>query len=320
MRKPLNTCTYEGYVYDVSKLNKKVCQKQGDNFGKEFINGELKIAIAGDELNIVSVHYTFVTATTKAGKTNSNFAVLSEIIDHPELAMINNDDESTYIKVKATPAIDLNDFIVDENGEERWVNAKRNEGGFISKVKAFSKDMKDRNKFEADMLLNGFRLVEADGESIKEDYAVVKGAIFSFAKRILPVEFIVRNPEGIAYFESFDLSGSNLQFKKVRGSLVSQTVVKETEEKGGFGETLVKSSTRTTREWVLNWASDESYDLDDEENGITMEEIKEKLAEREIYLADVKKRNEEYQASRQSATPAPAAPQSAPVAQGGFAF
>ena len=39
-------------------------------------------------------------------------------------------------------------------------------------------------------------------------------------------------------------------------------------------------------------------EIDDEQNGITIDEIKKALADREVYLADVKKRQDEYQASK----------------------
>ena len=52
-------------------------------------------------------------------------------------------------------------------------------------------------------------------------------------------------------------------------------------------------------------------------NDITIEEIKKAMADREVYLADVKKRQEEYQATKETPSVASA---SAPAAAGGFNF
>ena len=45
-------------------------------------------------------------------------------------------------------------------------------------------------------------VVEANEErNIAEDYLVIKGAIFNYREALLPVEFVVKNPCGIQYFE-----------------------------------------------------------------------------------------------------------------------
>jgi hypothetical protein len=76
-----------------------------------------------------------------------------------------------------------------------------------------------------DMLINGTRLVEADEEKhIFNDYLIVKGAVFNFRGAILPVEFTVKNPTGIKYFESLDVSQSNLVFTKVWGHITNEVI------------------------------------------------------------------------------------------------
>ena len=63
------------------------------------------------------------------------------------------------------------------------------------------------------------------------------------------------------------------------------------------------------------------YEIGDSENGITAEEIKKALADREVYLADVKKRADEWKASQQGGGQSnPSATAAAPAAQGGFDF
>ena len=177
------------------------------------------------------------------------------------------------------------------------------------------------------MLINGTRYVEADEEkNIKEDYLIVKGAVFDFRNAILPVEFVVRNQGGIKYFESLDASNTNLVFTKVWGKINSETIVDRREEESAFGEPAVKEYSRTIREWVITGTSkpDAVYEIGDEESGITADEIKKALADREVYLAGVKKRADEYQASKSANDSVPfgdaKATAAAPAAQGGFTF
>ena len=51
---------------------------------------------------------------------------------------------------------------------------------------------------------------------------------------------------------------------------------------------------------VINWAQPETYEWDNEET-LLVSEFTEMIAAREVYLADVKRRQDEYQASRGNA-------------------
>ena len=223
--------------------------------------------------------------------------------------------------VRIDTALGLNDFYTNRNGQEELVSAKRNDGGFVHSTNKLG-DEATRNTFECDMLINGTRMVEADEERhIAADYLVVKGAVFNFRNAILPVEFVVKNPGGIKYFESLDASPANMVFTKVWGKIESQTIVDKREEESAFGEAAVKEYERKIKEWVITGAAKEPYEMDDEQNGITIAEVKQMLADREIYLADVKKRAEEWRNSQATTTAAtPKASANATAAAGGFNF
>jgi hypothetical protein len=160
------------------------------------------------------------------------------------------------------------------------------------------------------MLINATQYVEADEErNISEDYLIVKGAVFNFRNDILPVELICKSEGGIKYFESLEASPNNLTFTKVWGQINSQTIVRKVEEESAFGEPAVKEYTRTTREWVITGTSkpESIYEIGDPDTGITTEDIKKAMADREVHLADVKQKQEEYQASKAATTPKPVA-------------
>ena len=222
--------------------------------------------------------------------------------------------------VKVDTALALNDFYSQRNGEETLVSAKRNNGGFVTIITSLEQEENKRNTFECDMLINGTQYVEANEEkNISQDYLILKGAVFSYNNAILPVDFVVKNPGGIKFFESLDISPKNLVFTKVWGNINSETIVRKVEEESAFGEPSIKEYTRTVREWVVVGTSKKEaiYEIGDSENGITADEIKKALADREVYLADIKKRQDEYQASKNQTTNSPA---TATAAQGGFNF
>ena len=316
MRKVLNKEHIEGRVYEHNLAIKTVQNSESKNFGKEFIGGTLDVATDDDCLNIVTINFTYVTEVTSKGAKNDTYAALKNIIENGKTVLVDGKDAATLVKIDT--ALGVNDFYTSRNGEEVLVTAKRNEGGFVHIVNKLS-DAATRNTFEMDMLINGTRLVEADEEKhISADYLIVKGAVFNFRNAILPVEFIVKNPSGIKYFESLDASSSNMVFTKVWGKINSETIKTVKTEESMFGEAKVTEYERTIKEWVITGTANETYEIDDEQNGITLDEIKKALADREVYLADVKKRQDEYQASKNSGNAAGGAGVSA--AQGGFNF
>ena len=315
MKKAINRERISGRIYE-HNLAVKVTGESSKNPGTEYIGGTIDVATDEDCLNVVTVNFTYVTETTKSGGKNNTFTALKNIIDNGKTVLVDGKDAATMVRIDT--ALGLNEFYTSRSGEETLVQAKRNEGGFVSIVNKL--DGEDaRNTFEFDMLINGTRIVEANEEkNIPADYLVVKGAVFNFRNDMLPVELVVKSAGGIKYFESLDASSSNLVFTKVWGKIESQTIVDKREEESAFGEAAVKEYTRTVKEWVITGTAKETYEMDDEQNGITADEVKKAMADMEVRLADVKKRQDEYQASK-SATSAPASAGTT-AASGGFNF
>lgn len=304
MKNLINKTYIEGLVYE-HNLELKVTGQNSKNPGTEFIAGDVKIATDNDCLNVVPVHFTYVTATTSKGKANSAFNVLKGIIDGTyKSVMKNGKDNATKIKIDS--AIGLNEFYSDRTGTQELVSAKRNEGGFITVIDILTSDENKRNTFECDMVITGFIRHEADAEKGTAEYGVVKGAIFDFRKSLLPVEFIVTTNLAIDYFESKEPNNKNPFFTKVWGNQISTTVVKTITEENAFGEAKVREITNTRKSWVITGALPENYVWDDE-GTLTVKEFAEMIATRETYLATLKQRQDEYKASKNnaiSATPA----------------
>lgn len=310
MKNMINSTHIEGLVYE-STLELRVSGENSKNPGTEFIMGNLNIATDNDCTNIVPVHFTYVTATTAKGNTNATFGVLKDIIDGKIGTVMANGKENAG-KVRIDSAIGLNEFYSDRNGKEELVSAKRNEGGFVHTVATLNADEKARNTFTADMLITNVTHVDADEEKGTKEKALVRGCVFDFRKAVLPIEFSVTNARGMDYFEGLEASPKTPVFTKVWGRQISTTVTNTRVEESGWGEANVQESTSTRRDWVITGSNTEPYEWDSDET-ITAKELTEAMANREVYLAGIKQRQDEYKASKA------AAPAAAP-ATGGFNF
>ena len=310
MKNMANSTHIEGLVYEHT-LELRKSGENSKNPGTEFIMGNLNIATDDACTNIVPVHFTYVTATTSKGNNNATFGLLKDIIDGKIGTVMNNGADKAG-KVRIDSAIGLNEFYSDRNGKEELVSVKRNEGGFVHTVSALNADEKARNTFTADMLITSVARIEADEERGTKERVVVRGCVFDFRKAVLPLDFSVTNARGMDYFEGLGASSKSPVFTKVWGRQVSQTVVNKRVEESGWGEANVQESTNTRRDWVITGSNTEPYEWDSEDT-ITAKELTEAMANREVYLAGVKQRQDEYKASK-AAAPAAAAP------TGGFNF
>lgn len=320
MKRMINTETIEGRVFQHDLKIKTVQNSQSPNFGKAFIQGNLEIATDEAGLNVVKVHYTYVSELTKQGGKNSTFTNLKSIIEEGKTWIADGKDNATLVQV--TPSIALNDFFINDNGEDQLVSEKRNEGGFVNFItlNQLNEDETARTKFNTDMLITNIAHIEANPDrNIEKDYVVVRGAIFNFRGDILPMEFSVRTEDGMKYFESLDVTEAQPLFTQVWGHVRNFTQEYTYTQASAFGENAVRTSKRTTKEYLITGASPVPYDFGDEKI-LTAEDVTKANQNRQVYLANVKKQRDEYMAQKAANnTPSPATPVGA-VAAGNFSF
>lgn len=318
MRRNTNTINIEGRVYEHDLALKKVENKQSENYGKEFINGSVSVATDEAGLNVLTVHYTYVTETTKQGKANPTYANLKRIMEGKTWV---KDGKDEAIKVRLTPSAELNDFY--PNGGDELVSQQRSGGGFVTIVNELKPDGEARRKFTFDTIITGVTLVEADPEkNIAEDYARINCAVFNFRNDILPFTLVARSRGAIDYFMGLEASPSNPIYTQVWGEIISTTVKVEKKIESAFGAPSVDITERHQREWVITGAKPEPY-VFGEADTMTTEELAKAIADRNVHLEEVKTRAKEYYANRGNATaPAPSAipTPSNQIPVGGFNF
>lgn len=320
-RKNKNSEQIIGRIYSHNLSVRTVENKSSENYGKEFINGTLDVATDDAGLNIIQVHYSYVTPTTKQGKGNASFNALKQIIDSGKTILNDGLDQATCVRL--TPSIALNDFY--PQGGDELVSTPRHEGGFVTILRSPAEmpaEGQDRNKFECDVLITNVEHVEKDEErGIDEDFVRLKGCIFNFRNDILPMSFVVRHPGAMKYFEDADITPSTPMYTGVRGIIENRSTKIERHVESAFGEDAVDVVERRIRNWVINHAIKVPYAFGDEDV-LTPADIAKAMENRNVMLAEVKQRSNEYYNNRAAApTQAPSTPAAVPgIPAGGFKF
>ena len=296
MMKIKNETHIEGYLYE-HKLEMRESGPKSKNPGTKFIMGTVDIATDNNLTNIVSVHFSYVTATTAKGSPNATYTTLENIVNGKYGSVMANGKDGA-VKLRIDSAIALNEFYSDRNGQEELVSVKRNEGGFVHVVTGdLTEDEKLRSTFKCDMVITNVTRVEANEDQGTPVKVIVKGAIFDFRKALLPVEFVATNDKAMDYFEGLGATKNEPVFTCLWGRQISETITTTVTEESAFGEPSVREVKRSRKEYLITGASPDTHVWDDEST-MTAEELKKAVAEREVYLAGVKARQDEYKASK----------------------
>lgn len=295
MKKMINSEHIEGRIYQHNLVIKTVQNQTSANYGKEFISGNLEVAVDEAGLNVIPVHFTYVTETTASGNKNQTYTNLKKIIDDNKTIITCGKDEAQ--KVRIDTAIALNDFYTQDGN---LVSVKTNEGGFVTLVNELNSKEDERNTFSADMVITNVKRIEADPEkNIDEDYVSVRGAIFNFRNSLLPIDFVVRHKDGMKYFEDLEISNAEPIFTKVWGKIECRTIINEVKEDSAFGESSVRTYERKAKEWTITGTAKVPYDFGDDKV-LTAEELTKAMQDRQTLLAETKARSDEYRAQKVS--------------------
>ena len=299
----INGTRIEGVLYQHS-LELKVSGPNSKKPGTEFISGAIEVATNNAMTNIVPVHFTYVTATTKQGKENATFTTLKNIIDKKIGCYTDPEVGDKAAKVRVDSTIGLNEFYSDRNGAEELVSVKRCEGGFVHVTTSINENENQRNTFEVDVVIVGARdrdAVEDDAGNVTSPAKVIiDGRIFNFRGDMLPVTFSVVNEKAMDYFRGLEASPKNPVFTKIKGQIISEQGVRLIREESAFGDDSVREVPTSNKDYVVTWAAVEPYEFGLEET-ITFDDLKAAAQARENTLAELKQRREEYKASQGNA-------------------
>lgn len=270
MKKMINKSHIEGILYE-STLEERDSKSTP---GTKYISGKLSIEVAED--NVITVEI-FENEITKAGKRNQKYDKLQSLIGANSIVTTGRD---TAVCLKIDSALSLNDWY--PQGE--LVSTLRNFNGFINFISVG--EMKPQATFQADMLITS-TMDDMDrdenGDFVPNGALKVKGYIFDFANRIMPVEFLVENEAGVNYFRDLEPN----TFTKVWGKQVTQSETIRKVEESAFGDDKVIEFTNTRRKFIITGTNKEPY-MFGEEGILTVQEVQDAIANRNVYLADKK--------------------------------
>ena len=274
MKKMINKSHIEGILYE-STLEERDSKSTP---GTKYISGKLSIEVAED--NVITVEI-FENEITKAGKRNQKYDKLQSLIGANSIVTTGRD---TAVCLKIDSALSLNDWY--PQGE--LVSTLRNFNGFINFISVG--EMKPQATFQADMLITS-TMDDMDrdenGDFVPNGALKVKGYIFDFANRIMPVEFLVENEAGVNYFRDLEPN----TFTKVWGKQVTQSETIRKVEESAFGDDKVIEFTNTRRKFIITGTNKEPY-MFGEEGILTVQEVQDAIANRNVYLADKKAQSE----------------------------
>lgn len=320
MRKNTNNIHIEGRIYQHTLEVKTVQNQQSANYGKQYINGNIEVATDNQGMNIIPVNFTFVTETTKKGTANKTYTEMMKIIQNGKTVIGDGFENATMVSIDT--AVAMNDFVASDDS---MVSQAIAQGGFVSVVSKIQENEHERCKFKMDVVITGVNRVDADPEKfIDNDYVSVRCGAFDFRNALLPMELVVKNEGGMKYFEDLDISPATPVYTQVWGFMNFRNIFIPVTEESAFGEAAVTMRNRKMKHWTITGASKVPYDFGDEKV-MTADELTKAMQDREIHLADVRKRREDYKAEKAAqtpsafATPGMGTPQT-PAAPGGFAF
>jgi hypothetical protein len=296
MKKMINKSHVEGILYE-STLEAKVAGDTAKNPGMQYVNGKISVMVDTD--NIISVDI-YEGALTSKGAQNSKFKTAMELVSAP--TVVKNGADAA-IKVRIDSALSLNDWYRPD-GE--LISSLRNFGGFIHIV---SDNINPSATFDVDMLITSTTdemQKNEDGDMEPTGALVLNGIIFDFANKAMPVKFVVENAGGVKYFQDLDQN----TFTKVWGNMLTQTTTTTKTEESAFGDDKTVEYTNTRRKFVVTGTNKEPYAFGDE-GVLTVAEVQEALAAREVMLASLKASTEARAKTSGAATTG-----AAPVAKG----
>jgi hypothetical protein len=245
---------------------------------------------------------------------------MMKIIQNGKTVIGDGFENATMVSIDT--AVAMNDFVASDDS---MVSQSIAQGGFVTVVSKIQENEHERCKFKMDVVITGVNRVDADPEKfIDNDYVSVRCGAFDFRNALLPMELVVKNEGGMKYFEDLDISPATPVYTQVWGFMDFRNISIPVTEESAFGEAAVTMRNRKMKHWTITGASKVPYDFGDEKV-MTADELTKAMQDREIHLADVRKRREDYKAEKAAQTPSAFAapgmgtPQT-PAAPGGFAF
>jgi len=289
MKQMVNEINLQGYVFSIGGRDGSLYHGHTSAESKrpntDYISGTLNIATDEDCTNIVPARFNFVTEFfSKSGKENSSWGVLNDI-ENNDLTVSSKGKDGAY-KIRITASASSNPFV----GQDGNLVDRPSIDVNFAHPSANGFNEKQRNTFKFDMVMVNY--IEREVED-GDNYGQINGYVFNtFRREATPVVLVIRNQNGMNYFEGLGASTGNPIGIHVWGRIVSTTIRHEHQIESAWGEPTIEYTTTTTREWLIDGSSPETLPFGDE-SFITEDELIECLNNHENIVAAAKERAEQ---------------------------
>ncbi len=247
--------------------------------GEEYIRGEVQIETGENESHTVKF---FSKKFKKDGSENGVYKSLSTVANEYKTVADVGREEADKVRI-TNGEIRLNDYVGQDGMLRSFPEISSN---FINRVQTVE-EYKPRAEFDVEICVQSIMKEVKDEEETGR--AIIKGVIPLYGGRVIPFEFIVADEGAVSYVENNYEAGSTV---RIYGDVVNRKEVIITKVEGGFGKPKEDRKTITTREYLVTGGS-EPYD-EESPKVFNPEAIRKALAEREVYLEELKnKKNDQ---------------------------
>lgn len=295
MRESFNRVVICGKVLE-NNIEKKVSQK-----GEEYISGNVVIRVhqkVGREVLPMEIPVeVYSKKYRKDGEPNKVYKGLEEAMNSlKSIAAVGQEEASNVVVANSgkpgTQILRTNMYI--SRGTQQLVQHAEFSSNFINPT---SQGAEEAATFEVDIVVTkkGYIL---DSEGVETDKYEVEGVHFGYNGRANIQKFVITDPQIIDYFEqNINLDPREQDSIKVSGIMNYSVREEVTVKKVAVGSDIQETRTFRTRELVITGLF-EPYEGDE---AFPAAEVKKALAEREIYIEELKAKSEDRATSGQFA-------------------
>lgn len=269
----------------VSEINFEI--KEID--GKEAIMGDIVIQLDDDSICTVDV---FSYKFKKDGNENTIFKGLSTVMNEYKSIAKFGKEEADKVRISGAKLI-VNDYYNNAGVLKSDIKIQTS---FINRMKQ-GEELNPKAEFEVELFIHKIN-DEIDKNNELTGNKIISGLVPVYDGKIVPMDFIVKDPELVQGIESLYEPGQTI---KLYGDVNISITTTKTIVPVAIGKPKEIINTITTRELIVTGGS-EPY-AEDDANTFNIETVKNAMAVRTEFLEELKNKKDTPRGSKISSVP-----------------
>jgi hypothetical protein len=269
----------------VSEINFEI--KEID--GKEAIMGDIVIQLDDDSICTVDI---FSYKFKKDGNENTIFKGLSTVMNEYKSIAKFGKEEADKVRISGAKLI-VNDYYNNAGVLKSDIKIQTS---FINRMKQ-GEELNPKAEFEVELFIHKIN-DEIDKNNELTGNKIISGLVPVYDGKIVPMDFIVKDPELVQGIESLYEPGQTI---KLYGDVNISITTTKTIVPVAIGKPKEIINTITTRELIVTGGS-EPY-AEDDANTFNIETIKNAMAVRTEFLEELKNKKDTPRGSKISSVP-----------------